>query len=238
MRLPRSLPNQITIARLVLAAILFVILHLIGWAERPESAASPFAAEVLGRRSLLLNLGAAIFLLAAISDILDGQIARRWNLTTDFGRIADPFADKVVVSGAFLFLVPIAGSGVSAWMVAVIVARESLVDGIRGFAESKGLAFPASVWGKAKMVAQSTTVTWILLRMANFPTSELVHVVIDVAIGVTIFATLFSGLLYVFQARKLLRRGAEGEKVESRPAAPGGAGGSETPRATPVESAR
>src|SRR5207248_6183850 len=144
-------------ARLVLAAGLFVILHLIGWAQGADAPTSEFARTILSRRSLLLNLGAAIFVLAAISDVLDGQIARAWNLTTDFGRIADPFADKVIVSGAFLFLVPIAGSGVSAWMVAVIVARESLVDGIRGFAEGRGIAFPASFWGKAKMFLQSAT---------------------------------------------------------------------------------
>jgi CDP-diacylglycerol--glycerol-3-phosphate 3-phosphatidyltransferase len=213
MRLPRSLPNQITIARLVLAAGLFVILHTIGWAERPEASQSEFAHEVMARRSLLLNLGAAIFVLAAISDILDGQIARRWDLTTDFGRIADPFADKVIVSGAFLFLVPIAGSGVSAWMVAVIVARESLVDGVRGFAEGRGLAFPASIWGKLKMVLQCVTVPLILVVLANAPDSPSLRVLVQISIGVTIFATLFSGLLYVFKARTLLRKGAEGEKV-------------------------
>lgn len=213
MTLPKSLPNQLTIARLVLAVVLFAILHTIGWAQDPAVAKSDFAHTILTRKSLLLNLGAAIFFAAAISDILDGQIARRWNLTTDFGRIADPFADKVIVTGAFLFLVPIAGSGVSAWMVAVIVARESLVDGIRGFAESRGIAFPASVWGKAKMVAQSATVILIFVVMANAPDDWRAQLAVQAAIGFTIFATLFSGLLYVLKARTLLRRGAEGEKV-------------------------
>jgi CDP-diacylglycerol---glycerol-3-phosphate 3-phosphatidyltransferase len=211
--LPRSLPNQLTIARIVLAVVLFVILHAVGWADKAENAASQFAQGVIARRSLLLNLGAAIFFAAAISDILDGQIARRWNLTTDFGRIADPFADKVIVSGAFLFLVPIAGSGVSAWMVAVIVARESLVDGIRGFAEARGVAFPSSVWGKAKMVAQSATVILILLALANAPHDPRVRLAVQSFIAFTIFATLFSGLLYVLKARTLLRRGAEGDQV-------------------------
>ncbi len=213
MALPKSLPNQLTILRIVLAVVLFVLLHALGWAERPENAASAFAQGVMSRKCLLLNLGAAIFFAAAISDILDGQIARRWNLTTDFGRIADPFADKVIVSGAFLFLVPIAGSGVSAWMVAVIVARESLVDGIRGFAEARGIAFPSSVWGKAKMVFQSATVILILLALANAPHDPRVQIAVQGFIAFTIFATLFSGLLYVLKARTLLRRGAEGEKV-------------------------
>ena len=214
--LPKSLPNQLTIARVVLGVVLFVILHTIGWAQ---GAQSELAHSVMGRKSLLLNLGAAIFFAAAISDILDGQIARRWNLTTDFGRIADPFADKVIVSGAFLFLVPIAGSGVSAWMVAVIVARESLVDGIRGFAEARGIAFPASVWGKAKMVAQSATVILILFVLANAPHDPKAQLAVQACIAFTIFATLFSGLLYVHKARTLLRRGAEGEKMAAAPVA-------------------
>ncbi|HZU99581.1 MAG TPA: CDP-diacylglycerol--glycerol-3-phosphate 3-phosphatidyltransferase [Planctomycetota bacterium] len=214
MRIPRSLPNQLTIARLVLAAILFVILHGIGWSQTHQGALADW---FRGQASLLLNLGAAIVALASISDILDGQIARAWNLTTDFGRIADPFADKVIVSGAFLFLVPIEGSGVSAWMVVAIVARESLVDGIRGFAESRGIAFGASWWGKAKMVCQSATIGTILVYLADARGNEIWKTVVDVFLGITIFITLYSGLLYVFQARKLLRKGARGDGGDGVP---------------------
>jgi CDP-diacylglycerol--glycerol-3-phosphate 3-phosphatidyltransferase len=226
--LPRSLPNQITIARLVLALGLFVILQLVGWAQHAagplgETPAGPlldFAHDVLGRERLLLNLGTAIFAVAAISDILDGQIARRWNLTTDFGRIADPFADKVIVIGAFLFLVPIAGSGVSAWMVVVIVARESLVDGLRGFAESRGVPFPASFWGKAKMVAQCLCIGTILLMLANAPDDPKARAISTALLALTVFVTLFSGAVYLVRARKLLSRGASGEAIAAAPATP------------------
>lgn len=206
---PRNLPNWLTIARIALAVMLFAILHSVGWSEAlaPE-ARGPTATWILQRLSLLLNSGLAIFLLAAITDILDGNIARYYGLTTDFGRIADPFADKVIVSGAFLFLVSIAGSGVAAWMVVVIVARESLIDGIRGFAESRGIAFPSSFWGKTKMVTQSACIAVILFVLANFRDSEWGWWATRALLGLTIFMTLFSGALYVLKARTILRRGA------------------------------
>jgi CDP-diacylglycerol--glycerol-3-phosphate 3-phosphatidyltransferase len=235
---PRNLPNWLTIARIVLAAVLFAILHTIGWAEAQEVAGKAvegsFARSVLGSARLLLNTGLVIFVLAAISDILDGQIARYYGLTTDFGRIADPFADKVIISGAFLLLTTIAASGVSAWMVVVIVARESLVDGIRGFAEAKGIAFPASFWGKFKMVLQCICIGWILLALANArtvpagPIEPWALVITQAMIAITIFITVFSGALYVLKARTVLRAGAmneAGSAAKREPAASPSAGG-------------
>ena len=81
----------------------------------------------------------------------------------------DPFADKVIVCGAFIMLVPLEGSQVPSWMVVIILARELLVDGLRGFAESEGIAFPASFGGELKMFLQSACVCAIFLVMANFP---------------------------------------------------------------------
>ena len=200
-----------------------MILQLVGWAEHatgpqgdtPAGALLDLARGVVNRERLLLNLGTAIFALAAISDILDGQIARRWNLTTDFGRIADPFADKVVVIGSFLFLVPVAASGVSAWMVVVIVARESLVDGLRGFAESRGVPFPASFWGKAKMTAQSLCIGTILLMLANAPNDPKVRAITIALLALTLLVTVISGVSYLVRARTLLRRGASGDAIGS-----------------------
>ena len=232
MTLPRSLPNQITIARLVLALGLFVVLHLVGWGQvsgPAEVDASPLRDWVHAHVTLLLNLGAVIFVLAAISDILDGQIARRWNLTTDFGRIADPFADKVVVIGAFLFLIPIAGSGVDAWMVVLIVARESLIDGIRGFAESRGLPFPASFWGKAKMVIQSACVITILIVLGNFRGQAGYERLSQFMLASALVVTVISGAIYVARARKLLGLGAGGAKLDAH---------TDAAAATPAEAAR
>ncbi|MBI3725718.1 CDP-diacylglycerol--glycerol-3-phosphate 3-phosphatidyltransferase [bacterium] len=235
MNLPRSLPNQITMARLVLAGFLFVILHGIGWAESwsPLGPPPPNLGDLGGsptwrglwswirdRERLLLNLGTAIFVIAAISDVVDGYIARRFHLTTDFGRIADPFADKMLVIGAFLFLVPIAASGVSAWMVVLIVARESLVDGIRGFSESRGVPFPALVWGKAKIVSQSVCITTILFMLANFREEAGWRTLAAVLLYWALFATLASGVVYVLHARNVLRKGASGQAVPARATPP------------------
>jgi CDP-diacylglycerol--glycerol-3-phosphate 3-phosphatidyltransferase len=218
----RSLPNYLTITRIVLAFFLFAILHAVGWAEEQGrvglAGEGTTAAAVLGSVRLLLNGALAIFVLAAVSDVLDGQVARYFGLVTDFGRIADPFADKVIVSGAFLFLTTIAASGVSAWMVVIIVARESLVDGIRGFVEARSIPFPASFWGKAKMVLQSICIGTILYTLANARDAAWAFYVTRTLLFLTIAITAFSGVVYVVRARAILRAGALGRAEPERTA--------------------
>lgn len=225
MQLPRNLPNAITASRLVMAVVLFALLALLDHAR--GGADTPFANAVRHEERLLLNGCLVIFLAAAISDILDGQIARRWKLQTDFGRIVDPFADKVVVCGAFILLVPIRGAQVASWMVVVILARELLVDGLRAFAEAKGVAFPAMASGKAKMVVQSTCISWIFFAMANAPAAPWATTTISVLLGLTLAITVWSGGQYVLHARKVLRAdaltvntAAPAEPAPSTPAPP------------------
>ncbi|MBL4848555.1 MAG: CDP-diacylglycerol--glycerol-3-phosphate 3-phosphatidyltransferase [Planctomycetes bacterium] len=203
---PRNLPNAITISRLVLAACLFVILGIVTAAQ--QSAGSPEQSEwlrdVLSRERLLFGISTVIFVLAAFSDMLDGYVARRWNLQTDFGRIVDPFADKVTICGAFVFLISLKGSPIAGWMVVVILARELLVDGLRGFAESRGVAFPSQWAGKVKMFVQSVCIGWALTTMAAFP-GESWALWVGVALALTTIAsTLYSGGIYVFHARRVL----------------------------------
>lgn len=205
--MPRNLPNLITGARLVLALALFVILAAVAYGRSGDSV-SELSRLIASRERLLLNLSLVIFLLAAISDILDGEIARRWNLQTDFGRIVDPFADKVIVCGVFIELVPLEGSQVSAWMVVVILSRELLVDGLRGFAESRGVAFGANMSGKLKMVLQSGAICWILGTMANARGIEWAETFTYGLLMSALAVTVLSGLSYVYQARKVLRSDA------------------------------
>ena len=203
---PRNLPNAITISRLVLALALFVILGLVTAAQQPHLSgdASPLVEWVGPRERLLLGICTVIFAFAAFSDMLDGYVARRWSLQTDFGRIVDPFADKVTICGSFVFLISLKGSPIAGWMVVVILARELLVDGLRGFAESHGVAFP-SVWaGKVKMFCQSCCIGWILLTMAAFPSAAWAAWIGIALIVITIASTLYSGAIYVFLARKVL----------------------------------
>lgn len=217
MALPRNLPNLITGSRLVLAAALFVILSLLGEAQRTQAGAGFWHDVAVGER-LLLKVCLGIFVTAAITDVLDGHIARRWGLQTDFGRIVDPFADKVIVCGAFVLLVPLEGSPVPAWTVVLILARELLVDGVRGFAESRGVAFPALWSGKLKMVFQSACLTWIFTALAWWPDRAWAGTTSTALVLLVAAITLASGLDYLFHARRVLGAEQLGRLTQPRPA--------------------
>lgn len=157
-----NLPNQITIARLFIAVIFFVCL-------------TQFDASAPQPKWWLLNLSGALFVVAALTDALDGYLARKTNQITSFGRIIDPFVDKILVIGAYMFL---AGdrfvdvtdtkiSHVSDWMVVVILGRELFVTSLRGMTEGGGQSFAANAYGKAKMLLQSITVGWLLFTLGN-----------------------------------------------------------------------
>jgi CDP-diacylglycerol--glycerol-3-phosphate 3-phosphatidyltransferase len=204
-----KLPNQLTLARLVLAIIFAALLSL--W---PDNAS-------------VLNLCFWIYLVAGITDILDGYLARLWKLTSAFGRITDPFVDKVLVCGAFVLLAgnsyafgPHTGayerglahwitggmaSGVQAWMVVVVIAREFIISGFRGYSEALGRKFPATPWGKLKMFSQSVAICASLLQMANFPQTAWAVNVKLVTVWLAVALTLASGLAYVNQGRNLFK---------------------------------
>lgn len=155
-----KLPNALTGARLVFSVAFFALLAF-------------FDATELPAHRWILLLALVLFVVAAVTDALDGYLARKWNAVSVFGRVMDPFADKILILGAFVML---AGpnlahpsgqqlSGVSAWMVVVIIARELLITSLRGLCESKGIDFAASQAGKLKMIAQSVAVPAILLLL-------------------------------------------------------------------------
>lgn len=185
------IPNLLTAGRVVLAIAFFAVLA--PWDLRR----SPI---YLGTGvDYMLILAAVMFIIAAITDALDGHLARKWGVTSAFGRIMDPFADKVLVLGAFvllagpgfaceLHLAPDGSttrlgakgatqiltwsiSGVQPWMVVVILARELLVTSIRGAVESEGKSFAASWSGKAKMILQCVCVPAVLLLL-NAPPDD------------------------------------------------------------------
>lgn len=159
-RLRINLPNQITILRLILSVAFFCCVARFD-ARRP--------------RLWLLDVAFVLFVVAGLSDVLDGYLARKWKQITSFGRVIDPFVDKILVIGAYIFL---AGDGfvnrqgvkvsdVSAWMVVIILGRELLVTSLRGVSEAAGQSFGATVYGKAKMALQSITVGWVLVTVAH-----------------------------------------------------------------------
>lgn len=182
-----NVPNQLTIARLVLALILFVFLSLDSY-----------------RASLV------VFILAAGTDWLDGFWARKYGQITVLGRILDPFADKMVVCGTFVFLAAVPLSGVRAWMAVVIVGRELLVTALRSFLEERGEDFSASVAGKWKMVLQCLAICFSLYLLSY---GDLIHTAspwltkgLFVLIWGVLFMTVYSGAGYIVAALKLLRK--------------------------------
>ncbi len=164
----------------------------------------------------LLDTAWILFAVAAGTDFLDGYIARKYKLVTPLGRILDPLVDKVLVCGAFiLFLGPAfvdaAGhnvTNVAPWMVVVIVGRELLVTGLRGFNESRGVSFGASVHGKIKMWIQSIAAPAILCIIARETqgwSGELPGLLKHALAWLTVAATALSAIQYLARSRVILQ---------------------------------
>lgn len=197
----RNLPNQITISRLVLAAIFFVLL-----AQYDSAASNP---------PWLLDVCFWVFIVAASTDFVDGYLARKYNAESALGRILDPFVDKVLLGGAFVFFAG-AGfvaegrnvTGVTAWMVVVIFGRELLVTGLRGVSEAQGAAFGANLFGKIKMWCQSIAVGWVMMSLAHKTTTFAHWFWQDgrvVAVYIAVIVTVLSMTTYLRQAYGVLR---------------------------------
>lgn len=156
-----------------------------------------------------------IFIIAVLSDFLDGYLARRNKEVTDFGRIADPFVDKIIICGGLIIFVLFAQHILAPWMVVLIVSREFMVNSLRSYAESKGVAFPSDVWGKLKMFLQSATVCGLLLLFAFFDNIGVFEIAVSVLIWLTIIITIVSAILYLIKARKVLIEGLSINKAEA-----------------------
>lgn len=192
-------PNRITMLRFVGSLVLFLVLSLWGESDPREVGAA-------------LDVCFWLFLLIAFSDYLDGYLARRGNHITAFGRIADPFVDKVLVIGTMIYLAVLDWSDewFPAWIVVLVVAREFLVTGIRGYVESQGLAFPADWFGKVKMIVQCIAIGVVLGLFAfdwPAPLRRLLEVAGHVFVWGTLLTTVGSGTSYVLKTRRLLASG-------------------------------
>jgi CDP-diacylglycerol--glycerol-3-phosphate 3-phosphatidyltransferase len=178
MRVVVNLPNSLTLGRIVLVPLLVVVL----------------LTEFEGRRILGVSkelVGAAIFAIASLTDLLDGYLARRRRQVTWLGQMLDPIADKLLTSAAFISLVQL---GVApAWMVALIIGREFAITALRSLAYTKGVTIPASRLGKIKMVTQVTAI--LLLLMGRGPIPELAPVG-TVALWIVMVAAVASAVDY------------------------------------------
>lgn len=188
-----NLPNQLTVARFFLT-LGFVATLSVHW---------PFA----------YTSGLVLFGLASLTDYADGEIARRWNLVTDFGKLMDPLVDKIMMAAAFICLVP--AKAFPAWVAIVIISREFLITGLRLLAASKGVVLPAERMGKHKTIWQIVTVLFFLLLLSlpewtgAWITSAALWWWIEGVLGTALVAlalalTLYSGLGYLWKNRALI----------------------------------
>ena len=194
-------PNRITAIRFAGAVVLFTILAVMG--DRTLE-------EVREARGFVL-VSAWLFIVTAATDYLDGYLARRDHHVTAFGRIADPFTDKVLILGAMIFLavMPWTRDRLPAWMVVTILAREFLVTGIRGYVESAGGEFPADTFGKVKMIVQCLAVGSLFwLEAYAWPDAwwHFWSVLSRILVWTTLIATVGSGLSYVLKTRGILEQ--------------------------------
>jgi len=198
----RHIPNLITVSRLALTVVFFMLLNV-----HDPDAGGDFHRQMW--------IAFACFLIAAITDAVDGYLARKWKVESAFGRVVDPFVDKILICGAFIFFSsndfinatnvrdPHA-TGVHPWMAVVLIAREFLITSIRGLAESRGIDFRADWAGKIKMIVQSVAVGAVLVDLALAGNVEWVRLTRDIAIWTTIVVTVLSATTYVLRARRVL----------------------------------
>jgi CDP-diacylglycerol--glycerol-3-phosphate 3-phosphatidyltransferase len=210
-RVPQSmnLPNRLTVARLYITAG-FVASMTLAW--RWRSPGDPDWTPLLSW-SWGYTAGLVLFVAASITDYFDGAIARRRNLVTDFGRLMDPVADKVLMAAAFICLIP--EHAIPAWAAIVIISREFLITGLRLLAANKGLVLSADKMGKHKTVWQMVTVIYflVLLSLAEFERAGLISGLFwwfhawryggAVLIALALALTLYSACGYLWKNRAL-----------------------------------
>jgi CDP-diacylglycerol--glycerol-3-phosphate 3-phosphatidyltransferase/cardiolipin synthase len=187
-----NLPNLLTVMRMALVPV-FIVFYYLG-----EGADGGFTIAAL-----------VVFVAAALTDAVDGHIARKYDLGTNFGKLMDPLADKVLTASAFICFVDT--GVVPAWVVIVILAREFLITGLRSVAASEGVVIAAGFSGKLKTVLQMMTIALYLIAevLGQYPILGAIDasVMLTVAGGWCLAAlavTVYSGVEYLWKGRKLL----------------------------------
>ncbi|WP_129597048.1 CDP-diacylglycerol--glycerol-3-phosphate 3-phosphatidyltransferase [Anaerophilus nitritogenes] len=177
-----NLANKLTIARIFLVPLFMVVL--------------------LNKIPYGMYIAAGIFTIAAITDTLDGYIARSRNQVTKFGKFMDPLADKLLVTAALVCLVQM--HKLPAWIVVVIISREYTISILRAVAASEGIVIAASWWGKAKTLTQIIAIIAILLE--NYPFSLINFPFSTIMLWVAVILTIVSGIDYLYLNRHVLKQ--------------------------------
>ncbi|AFT81388.1 CDP-diacylglycerol--glycerol-3-phosphate 3-phosphatidyltransferase [Leuconostoc carnosum] len=191
-----NLPNKLTVFRIVLIPVFILVLSV------PHN----WATLLFSGEAIPVNwiIAAIVFAIASITDFLDGQIARRQHLVTNFGKFADPLADKLLVMTALIFLTSF--NVVSAWMTAVIIIRELAVTGLRTLiVENNGKVLAAQMPGKIKTFSQMFAIFFLYLKDMPFAA---IHLPIGhILIWIAVIFTVYSGLDYFWKNRDVFSDG-------------------------------
>ena len=177
-----NIPNALSVARLVLGAASLGLIEL-GW----------------------FGWALVLFLIAAITDALDGYVARLLHQETAFGRQLDPMVDKLLIASVLIFLVAVPGSGVPAWMASVIVVRELVIQWLRSMMEGKGVAFGAKMAGKLKTVFQCAAIVASLIGLGLTASPSWVTISRDLLLWIAVLLTILSAVEYIVAAAPKLR---------------------------------
>ena len=184
------IPNILTFGRFVLTVIFIAMLL---YSPQVEN------------RNTFLDVAFVIFVVAGLTDIIDGRIARKFNVTTKFGRMVDPLADKILVCGSFISFALIGQPklynlspgwlALIHWSVAaVLIAREAYVTVLRHLAEARGINFAATVSGKIKMFLQSFAIGTVVIKMAHVPTATWASCFTSTVFIIMLLVTIISGV--------------------------------------------
>ncbi len=166
-----NLPNKLTMLRVFMIPF-FVLFMLV---------------NVTGNVELNRYIACAIFVIASLTDMLDGKIARKYNLVTNFGKFMDPLADKLLVCSAMICLI---GDKLYSWIVIIIIAREFIISGFRLVASDNGVVIAASWWGKFKTTAQMIMIILLIVDLKFAWYQILEYVFIYIALALTVISLI------------------------------------------------
>lgn len=178
-----NLPNKLTTLRVIM--IPFFVFFLF-WQN--------------GENRTFRMIALALFIIASLTDLLDGKIARKYNLVTNFGKFMDPLADKLLVCSALICLIEL--NALPAWMVIVIISREFIISGFRLIASDNGVVIAASYWGKFKTTFQMVSVVLLIL---DIPALAFVT---TICVWIALLLTIVSLVDYIYKNHKILTEGS------------------------------
>lgn len=177
-----NLPNKLTILRVIMVPffVLFMLTDIGGSANK--------------------WIALVLFVIASLTDLLDGKIARKYNLVTNFGKFMDPLADKLLVCSAMICLIEM--NKLSAWIVIVIISREFIISGFRLVASDSGVVIAASYWGKFKTVFQMAMIIVLIADLGG-----MFVIIGDILVWIALALTVISLIDYVVKNKQVLTQG-------------------------------